>query len=56
MQDLILDAVRVLGPVGVGLLMLLENLFPPIPSELIMPLAGTWRPLGISVCPARCWE
>lgn len=40
MQDLILDAVRVLGPVGVGLLMLLENLFPPIPSELIMPLAG----------------
>jgi membrane protein DedA with SNARE-associated domain len=26
--------------VGIGLLMFLENLFPPIPSELIMPLAG----------------
>jgi membrane protein DedA with SNARE-associated domain len=26
--------------VGVLLLMLLENVFPPIPSELIMPLAG----------------
>lgn len=29
-----------LGYWGVGLLMFLENLFPPIPSELIMPLAG----------------
>jgi len=25
---------------GIALLMLLENIFPPIPSELIMPLAG----------------
>lgn len=25
---------------GIGLLMFLENIFPPIPSELIMPLAG----------------
>jgi membrane protein DedA with SNARE-associated domain len=29
-----------LGYWGIGLLMFLENLFPPIPSELIMPLAG----------------
>jgi membrane protein DedA with SNARE-associated domain len=29
-----------LGYVGIGILMFLENLFPPIPSELIMPLAG----------------
>jgi len=29
-----------LGPFGIGLLMFLENVFPPIPSELIMPLAG----------------
>lgn len=28
------------GYVGVFLLMFLENLFPPIPSEVIMPLAG----------------
>ncbi len=28
------------GVFGIGLLMLLENVFPPIPSELIMPLAG----------------
>lgn len=29
-----------LGYFGIGLLMFAENLFPPIPSELIMPLAG----------------
>lgn len=29
-----------LGPFGIALLMFLENIFPPIPSELIMPLAG----------------
>lgn len=29
-----------LGYLGIGLLMFLENVFPPIPSELIMPMAG----------------
>src|SRR5688500_15181951 len=29
-----------MGYWGVALLMLLENVFPPIPSELIMPMAG----------------
>ncbi len=28
------------GPLGVAFLMFLENLFPPIPSEVILPLAG----------------
>ena len=28
------------GYLGIFALMLVENLFPPIPSELIMPLAG----------------
>lgn len=28
------------GYLGIALLMLAENIFPPIPSELIMPLAG----------------
>ena len=27
-------------PVGLAFLMLVENLFPPIPSELVLPLAG----------------
>ncbi len=40
MFDKIVEIVSSLGYVGVFLLMLLENIFPPIPSELIMPLAG----------------
>ncbi|TQS43307.1 DedA family protein [Cryptosporangium phraense] len=36
----VVDVVEALGPFGVGLLVLLENLFPPVPSEIILPLAG----------------
>lgn len=40
MRDFIIDIVRSTGAWGIGILMLLENVFPPIPSELIMPLGG----------------
>jgi membrane protein DedA with SNARE-associated domain len=40
MQDWIINLMTSMGYLGIGLLMFLENLFPPIPSELIMPLAG----------------
>lgn len=40
MVEWITNTMESLGYLGVGLLMFLENLFPPIPSELIMPLAG----------------
>lgn len=40
MFDWILSVIEGWGYAGVFMLMLLENLFPPIPSELIMPLAG----------------
>ncbi|MEE3719256.1 DedA family protein [Tumidithrix elongata RA019] len=40
MQEWIINITNSLGYLGIGLLMFLENLFPPIPSELIMPLAG----------------
>lgn len=40
MQNWILDAIRSLGAPGLALLMFLENVFPPLPSEFIMPLAG----------------
>ena len=36
----ITDFVTQAGYLGVALLMFAENIFPPIPSELIMPLAG----------------
>lgn len=34
------DLVETLGYVGVAFLVALENLFPPIPSEVVLPLAG----------------
>lgn len=40
MLDWIDGMIRTLGAFGVALLMFLENVFPPVPSELIMPLAG----------------
>jgi membrane protein DedA with SNARE-associated domain len=36
----IVDTIAQFGYGGIFLLMVLENLFPPIPSEVIMPLAG----------------
>jgi membrane protein DedA with SNARE-associated domain len=38
--DGILRVVERVGEVGVGALVALENLFPPIPSEVILPYAG----------------
>ncbi|WP_426955625.1 DedA family protein [Muricoccus radiodurans] len=40
MFDGIVTIVRETGYFGILLLMLAENVFPPIPSELIMPMAG----------------
>jgi membrane protein DedA with SNARE-associated domain len=34
------DTIERLGYVGIALIMLLENLIPPIPSELVMPFGG----------------
>lgn len=36
----ITDIVETLGWLGVAFLVALENLFPPIPSEVVLPLAG----------------
>lgn len=36
----VVDVVDVLGAAGIGLLVAAENLFPPIPSEVILPLGG----------------
>jgi len=38
--DWVFSIVDRLGAAGVGLLILLENIVPPIPSEVILPLAG----------------
>lgn len=38
--DWAVEVIALLGGPGVALLLFLENLFPPIPSEVILPLAG----------------
>lgn len=40
MIDFITGILKSMGGFGIVFLMILENLFPPIPSELILPLAG----------------
>ncbi len=40
MFDLITSWIDSLGTLGVAVLMFAENVFPPIPSEVVMPLAG----------------
>jgi membrane protein DedA with SNARE-associated domain len=39
-SDWVVDVIERLGAVGVGLLIFLENVLPPIPSEVILPFAG----------------
>lgn len=38
--DMVVAIMEAIGPVGVAVAVFAENLFPPIPSELILPLAG----------------
>lgn len=38
--DFIVSLMDTLGAPGVGIAILLENLFPPIPSEVVLPLGG----------------
>ena len=40
MQELIFDAIAMGGYWGIALLMAIENVFPPIPSEVIMGIGG----------------
>jgi len=40
LAGLITDVIAALGPIGVGVLVALETVFPPIPSELVLPLSG----------------
>ncbi|MEZ5282512.1 MAG: hypothetical protein R2770_18800 [Acidimicrobiales bacterium] len=41
-----LSLIDALGPIGVGLVILAENVFPPIPSEAVLPAAGNLVGIG----------
>lgn len=40
MTDWVVDLMEALGAPGAGIAIALENLFPPLPSEVILPLSG----------------
>ncbi|GAA1744591.1 DedA family protein [Nonomuraea bangladeshensis] len=40
MTEWLIDLMEMLGAPGAGIAIALENLFPPLPSEVILPLAG----------------
>ena len=46
MSDWVIRLIEQSGYLGVGFLMFLETLFPPIPSEVIMPVAGVTAAKG----------
>jgi len=46
------DVIDALGYVGVAFLVAAENLFPPIPSEVVLPSAGLWASDGDRGLPA----
>ncbi|GHB34775.1 hypothetical protein GCM10010377_27340 [Streptomyces viridiviolaceus] len=51
------DLMGTLGAPGAGLAVALENLFPPIPSEVILPLAGFAASTGdMSLVAALVWS
>lgn len=39
-DEWVIDLIDAIGLTGLALVMALENVFPPIPSELVLPLAG----------------
>lgn len=46
----------IIGPVGAGIAIALENLFPPLPSEVILPMAGLAAGQGsFSLAEALIW-
>lgn len=40
LTDWVIDVIDAIGYAGVALLVAIENLFPPIPSEVVLPAAG----------------
>lgn len=55
--DWVISIMEALGAVGVGVAVFLENVFPPIPSEVVLPLAGFTTTQGdLNVWAALMWS
>ena len=46
LSDWVSDVIEAIGYVGVALLVALESVFPPIPSEIVLPFAGFYAGKG----------
>ena len=46
LSDWVSDVIQAIGYVGVALLVALESVFPPIPSEIVLPFAGFYAGKG----------
>lgn len=54
--DWVVRLMEILGAPGVGIAILLESVFPPIPSEVVLPLAGFTASRGeLNVWAAFLW-
>lgn len=55
--QLVVDVMAAIGGPGVGLLIAAESVFPPLPSELVLPLAGFAASQGhLSLTSALVWS
>lgn len=56
LADWAVSLMDVIGPAGAGIAIAMENLFPPLPSEVILPMAGLAASRGsFSVVEALVW-
>lgn len=51
LTDWVIDVIDAMSYLGVALLVALENLFPPIPSEIVLPFAGVVARRGGATLP-----
>ncbi|MFG6444181.1 DedA family protein [Microbacterium sp. P07] len=56
LADWTVSLMEVIGPVGAGAAIALENLFPPLPSEVVLPMAGLTASRGaFTLAEALIW-
>ncbi|MFF0909303.1 DedA family protein [Microbacterium enclense] len=56
LADWTVSLMEVIGPVGAGVAIALENLFPPLPSEVVLPMAGLTASRGsFTLAEALIW-
>lgn len=57
LSGFVVDVVRLAGAPGLGLLVAIENLFPPVPSEVVLPLGGFLAGRGeLGLVPVLVWS